>query len=49
MHEVVVGKEKKIMGIVEALNGVELVLVEIPTLVKLIECQKRFVAGNTRA
>ena len=49
VHDVVVGKEKKVMGIVEALNGVELVLVEIPTLVKLIECQKRFVAGNTRA
>ena len=42
MEDIVVGKEEKIVRIVEASNGVCLLLEEIPLVVKLINAERRF-------
>ena len=49
MHDVVVRQQEQVVGVVEACNGVGVALVEIPRLVKLIECQDWLHTTHTRS
>ena len=48
VEDIVVWEEEKIMGIVEPVDVVQLVLKQVPSLVKLIDCQRRLEPTHSR-
>ena len=48
VEDIVVREEEKIMGIVEPVDAVQLVLKQVPSLVKLIDCQRRLEPTHSR-
>ena len=48
MEDIVVWEEEKIVGIVEPVDVVQLVLKQVPSLIKLIDCQRRLEPTHSR-